>query len=1152
MNWLREPDAEPIPGYRLVCPLGTGGFGEVWKCIAPGNIFKAIKFVYGNLNSLDGDAFRAEQELKALEKIKEVRHPFILSMERIDVIEGDLAIVMELADRSLHDLMQEHQAAGRPGIPRDELLRYLRDAADGLDHLNEKHSLQHLDVKPRNLFLIGERVKVADFGLVKNLERQSTSGLLAGVTPIYAAPETFSGKFTRQSDQYSLAVVYAELLTGKRPFNGKNIRTLALQHVSEQPDLTGIPAHDQTVLLRAMAKDPNKRWTNCMEFVDALEAADPRHAEVNLGATPPATSTTTPPTMPRTKPAAAPRAPSASEGIEHTLPTADVASLRPTVIIGVGEFGRRALLDLRCRLLDRVGDLSQVPIFRFLYLDADPEGLYRAQHGEPETALTNGEVFPLPLQPVGNYRRRALEHLNDWLPREKLYSIPRSLQPQGSRALGRLAFHDNYLRFMTRLRRELQIATHPESLAQSVSQTGLMLRDNQPRICVLAAAGGGSAGMLVDLAYAISRQAAQLHLPQNRPNLFLFCGAPADPATPKIELANVHATLTELNHYEANDTSFWAQYGPDAQKLTDPEQPYSSIYLLTLENRTPEAHRDCLSHVASYLSHEMLTVLGNDLESKRGDRPPGVTSFRSLGTHSIWFPRGLLLRVAARQVASALIGDWQSTEIDESAQDVEETCAKTLSDPGLTWDALAKQIELAAYTPDGTPPEVISRMLSELSEDASRPEVFGNPGGWAEQAIKQVEEWIGSRASTADESVLRRSRFSILYQNAVDFVAEEWERKLLDSISYLMDRPGRRTAAMERAIRQLIAFCDQAAQAQLDVVGRQRAMVSASRDLLRGALDHCRNGSGSLSRLLGMGMHRSVRQFLEQVRHFAFARLAEDTLDAGAQFFKKLRSRLEDRLADLGFVRQRLRHLNQSLSEQTKAARETSEQDDSLDDVVQGSATLRIVLPNGVANLEEAASQFVESLTPEQYHKLDDAIQTLVLLPLGGLQAICRKTSDLGRLLAGPLIDQIAAFLSSHLPLADVADVELSAAAKKSHPLEYHLQRFFRKSAPLVSARDGRNQTTYLLHPGSAASLHLTSSAQRLLPEVELIPGSGPTDLTFCREQGYLHLADLIPILGACQQAYEELRHIPAASPHARFDIPEWSPLEIGEAYGRA
>ena len=58
MSWLREPNAEPIPGYRLIEPLGSGGFGEVWKCEAPGGMFKAIKFVYGNLESVDLDGIR--------------------------------------------------------------------------------------------------------------------------------------------------------------------------------------------------------------------------------------------------------------------------------------------------------------------------------------------------------------------------------------------------------------------------------------------------------------------------------------------------------------------------------------------------------------------------------------------------------------------------------------------------------------------------------------------------------------------------------------------------------------------------------------------------------------------------------------------------------------------------------------------------------------------------------------------------------------------------------------------------------------------------------------------------------------------------------------------------------------------------------------
>src|SRR5271157_3443640 len=206
MTWLREPNAEPIPGYRLIEPLGSGGFGEVWKCEAPGGLFKGIKFVYGNLHSLDVEGARAEQERNALNRVKEVRHPFVLSLERIEEVDGELVIVMELADRSLHDLYVECQSAGLVGIPRDDLLRYMRDAAEGLDYMNEKHNLQHLDVKPRNLFLQGDRVKVADFGLVRHLQSQGVSGPLGGVTPLYAPPETLVGKVSAHSDQYSLGI----------------------------------------------------------------------------------------------------------------------------------------------------------------------------------------------------------------------------------------------------------------------------------------------------------------------------------------------------------------------------------------------------------------------------------------------------------------------------------------------------------------------------------------------------------------------------------------------------------------------------------------------------------------------------------------------------------------------------------------------------------------------------------------------------------------------------------------------------------------------------------------------------------------------------------------------------------------------------------
>src|SRR5579883_2459113 len=138
--------AEPIPGYRLIERLGGGGFGEVWKAEAPGGLLKAIKFVYGDLQEASEEGLRAEQELKALSRVKTVRHPYILNLERYDILDGQLIIVMELADRNLWDRYKECRAAGMPGISREELLGYMDEVAEALDLMNTEYQLQHLDI----------------------------------------------------------------------------------------------------------------------------------------------------------------------------------------------------------------------------------------------------------------------------------------------------------------------------------------------------------------------------------------------------------------------------------------------------------------------------------------------------------------------------------------------------------------------------------------------------------------------------------------------------------------------------------------------------------------------------------------------------------------------------------------------------------------------------------------------------------------------------------------------------------------------------------------------------------------------------------------------------------------------------------------------
>lgn len=301
----KERGAEPLPGYRLLEPLGRGGCGEVWKCEAPGGLLKAIKFVPGS--PLDRTAPPPlEEELRALTHIKDIRHPFLLSLERVEIVAGELVLVMELAEGNLLERAQHYRQAGRPGIPRTELLHYLSEAAEVLDLLQTQYGLQHLDIKPHNLFLVGGHIKVGDFGLVRRLAAGDSSQIGA-VTPLYAAPEVFLGQPSPQSDQYSLAIVYQELLTGQLPFSGACARQLLLAHTQGEPDLHPLPEADRPIVARALAKEPAARYPTCQAFIQALRESggfmsssedSPRRTSEPPAAVAPPTGTESAPTTP--------------------------------------------------------------------------------------------------------------------------------------------------------------------------------------------------------------------------------------------------------------------------------------------------------------------------------------------------------------------------------------------------------------------------------------------------------------------------------------------------------------------------------------------------------------------------------------------------------------------------------------------------------------------------------------------------------------------------------------------------------------------------------------------------------------------------------------------------------------------------------------
>jgi hypothetical protein len=254
--------------YRMLQRIGEGAFGEVWRAEGPGGTEVAVKIISRPLSHV-----AAQQELKSLEQVKRLRHPYLVQTQAYWAVDERLYIVMDLADGSLTDRANQCRAQGLPGIPPDELLQYFREAAEALDYLHAEQ-VHHRDVKPANILLLKGHAKLADFGLARLLQtgHSVTEGTMCG-TPAFMAPELWHGKVSPNSDQWSLAVTYAELRLNRGVFKERTLVSLMVEICESEPDLSPLGEPEQQVLRKALAHDHRERYSTCKDFVLALQEA---------------------------------------------------------------------------------------------------------------------------------------------------------------------------------------------------------------------------------------------------------------------------------------------------------------------------------------------------------------------------------------------------------------------------------------------------------------------------------------------------------------------------------------------------------------------------------------------------------------------------------------------------------------------------------------------------------------------------------------------------------------------------------------------------------------------------------------------------------------------------------------------------------------
>ncbi|MBS1876999.1 MAG: protein kinase [Acidobacteria bacterium] len=267
---------EQIGRYQIVGELGRGAMGIVYRALDPA-IGRTIAIKSIRLTDFTEQAERErlrERLFREAQSAGILSHPNIVTIYDIHEENGLAYVFMEFVNGP----PLEKVLAGR-NPDRNLLMSTLRQTAAALDYAHRK-GIVHRDIKPANIMLHEESTaKITDFGVAKILSQQMTmSGTMMG-TPSYMSPEQVQGgDVTGRTDQFSLAVIAYEILTGERPFVADSLPSLLFKICRDEPAPpqrlnTSLAPEVEGVFRRALAKDSAGRFPTCAEFIDELERA---------------------------------------------------------------------------------------------------------------------------------------------------------------------------------------------------------------------------------------------------------------------------------------------------------------------------------------------------------------------------------------------------------------------------------------------------------------------------------------------------------------------------------------------------------------------------------------------------------------------------------------------------------------------------------------------------------------------------------------------------------------------------------------------------------------------------------------------------------------------------------------------------------------
>jgi len=746
------------------------------------------------------------------------------------------------------------------------------------------------------------------------------------------------------------------------------------------------------------------------------------------------------------------------------------------------------------------GDSGSQPLIRLLGIDLE------TAMSRPKSASMPRETYEQLI--LCRYRKpnqyfqswNEQKHLSSWLDPNLMLQISPNGGTNGHRALGRLAFFENYRRILSRLRNEIEILTDPVRLQAAVAAVGRGMRTDDPRVCIVASMGGGlGSGMFLDLCHVIRQ--VLLESGQSSPDVhgYLVSAYRAGKNTSDLRRVNTFSLAQNILDFTQPESSFSVDYegNGNVHHFTGP--PCSAIYYFDAEAESvPEPRLEAVEDsIADLMIHTASSAIGKQLDQE--ERLSRWPRHRSIGMFSLNYPQRQLLRITGARICNTLVDKWLKPLPRLEGDGIASHAASLMGSCGFSPNDIANSLLEACNRRLAEPIHVMAARVVADAEESLQSSSAKDKWDVFQEAINDLKELLGLDPDETVANFETIPPFDDALTTATNDLAVEMLKPLFDAIRAMLDQPGTR---LERARRTWEGFSIHLLQ-----------KFDQTQESLRTEIQRvCRRARQLRERItqtpsgVTKGFPDSAARRVEMLEQYVEEKITCRLRQQVAQVYLVLRGKLADWSRDFVRLRQTIERLKVSI-----------EGESSIPSGREQDYATQTMFPGGFLKIEEACDYLYSQVESIAAQELDGWLQSSMIASLGGLWSLCNKGEEFEKGLPNLFLAAAMQWLHEGLAETDVVQALLDRH-QQENSLTQELATFADWALPSVLYRAPTHeidpspavQSSLIAIPKGAAGDDLARLVDEQFADKFKLLRDGD-QCVFCCTQAHASLARMLP-----------------------------------------